>query len=553
MKKIYVFLILNLSLVIAQAQNFQWAKREGLYAYDYGYGIGTDNAGNVYVAGKYEQAANFSGTILPADVNNNHNIYVAQYSPSGTLNWIRTGGGPLGDYAHYMTLDKTNYVYVAGEVEGYNDVITFPGSSYTLTTYGDNDIFVSKYDLTGNLLWVRSMGWIKSEKALGVTYDNSGNVYICGYFTDTTRFGPTTNPLTPGKGNHDIFIAKYDANGNFIWAQSAGSPGRDEALSIKCDGNGDVYICGLMSNNCMFGATTLTCSGTYLEAFVAKYSPSGAVLWARSGGDAYDDVAWSLTIDNNNKVLVAGEFVGYGTFSGQSVTTAGGTDVFVACYDGSGNIQWLKRAGGTLVDRARGIGTDGSNIVITGQFGSTAGFGTSSVNAADSSDIFIAEMDNNGNFQWVNSVGGAADAPESLGYESGNAVCMETNGNVYATGALLNDGVFGATTLNAYGRTDMFLTKLNNVNAVQDLSDKSSNVHIYPNPATSNFMIDLSQVGDQKADVNIYNSLGQIVEKRTLNAPGYFNIGLGDQQKGIYTVEIKSEKESVFRTKLIME
>ncbi|MGZ3931910.1 MAG: SBBP repeat-containing protein, partial [Bacteroidia bacterium] len=279
MKKIYLFMALNLTFIVAQAQYFQWAKREGLYAYDYGYGIGTDANGNVYVAGKYEQAANFSGVILPCAANNcNHEIYVAQYSPNGNLNWIHTGGGTLGDYAHAMTLDKTNYVYVAGEVEGFNNVITFPGSTFTLTTYGDNDIFVSKYDLTGNLLWVKSMGWTKSEKALGVAYDNSGNVYICGYFTDTTRFGGPSTALTPGKGDLDIFIAKFDASGTLQWAQTAGSPGRDEALSIKCDGNGDIYICGMMSNNCMFGATTLTCTGNYLEAFVAKYSPSGSKI-----------------------------------------------------------------------------------------------------------------------------------------------------------------------------------------------------------------------------------------------------------------------------------
>jgi hypothetical protein len=550
MKKIYFLIALNMTLIFMQAQNFQWAKREGLYAYDYGYGIGTDNAGNVYVAGKYEDTANFSGITVPCA--GNHDIFVARYSSSGALNWIHTGGGILGDYAHSMTLDKTNnYVYVAGEVEGYNDIITFPGSTFTLNTFGDNDIFVSKYDLSGNLLWVKSAGWVKNEKALGVTYDNSGNVYICGYFTDTTKF---SGPYIISKGGHDIFVAKYDGSGNLQWVQTTGSSGRDEALSIKCDANGDVYVCGLMSSGCMFGSTTFTCSPNYLDAFIVKYSPSGSVIWAKSGGGSYDDVAWSLTIDNNNKIFVAGEFNAYAVFSGSPLTTAGNADIFIASYDGSGNLQWIKQAGGTLIDRARGIGTDGSNLFITGQFGSTANFGSYAVTAVDSSDIFMASLSNNGTFQWVSAVGGPPDAPESLGYESGIAIHGETNGNVYATGALLSGGVFGGTTLMPYSRTDMFLTKLNQLSGIKTIADKSPKaIYVYPNPATGSFIIDMSQVAEQKAEINIYNSLGQLIDKRTLKAPSKITIELPDQEKGIYIVEVKGENDLAYRGKLIVQ
>src|ERR1700752_3409022 len=98
MKKTYLAAAILFLINCIQAQNFNWAKREGLYAYDYGYGIVNDNAGNVYVAGKYEENANFSGTILPNQGNNNHDIFLAKYDAAGTLNWVQTGGGGLGDY-----------------------------------------------------------------------------------------------------------------------------------------------------------------------------------------------------------------------------------------------------------------------------------------------------------------------------------------------------------------------------------------------------------------------------------------------------------------------
>jgi hypothetical protein len=244
MKKLYFLMLLNAAFTHINAQSFAWAKREGLWAYDYGYGITTDNSGNVYVAGKYEMNANFSGTILPCQ--GNHDIYVAQYSSSGNLNWITTAGGVLGDYAEGVATDGNN-VYIAGEIEGSNKTITFENSPITLQTYSLNDIFVAKYDVSGNLAWARSAGWYQNEKALGVTCDNSGNVYICGFFGDTAKFGNTFIYGT-GTGGRDIYIAKYDANGNFQWVRQAGSMGRDEAKSIKCDAAGNVYICGMYSD-----------------------------------------------------------------------------------------------------------------------------------------------------------------------------------------------------------------------------------------------------------------------------------------------------------------
>src|SRR6476646_11432891 len=139
MKKFYSILLMLFYFAVVHAQNFQWSKIEGHYAYDYGYGIATDISGNVYVAGKYEEAAVFSGTTLPpAD---NHDIFLAKYASDGSLTWVRTGGGYSGDYARILACDKTSHVYIAGEIEGLNNTISFPGSPITLTGHGLNDIF----------------------------------------------------------------------------------------------------------------------------------------------------------------------------------------------------------------------------------------------------------------------------------------------------------------------------------------------------------------------------------------------------------------------------
>ena len=552
MKKTYLIMLLNLLLFInLKSQTFDWAKREGLWAYDYGYGIDTDPAGNVYVAGKYELAANFSGITLTD--RGNHDIYLAQYSPTGTLNWIKTAGGPTGDYAQALDCDGT-YVYIAGEIEGYGTTVTFDGTpSVNVTCTGDNDAFLAKYDLTGNLLWAISEGGLESDKALGVAADNDGNVYICGYFKGTADFGGT---IVTGAGNRDIYIAKYDANGVFQWIRNAGGPGRDEAKSIKCDAAGNIYIAGMYSDATVFGSTTLTTpttpTGKYYDIFLAKYAPDGALQWVKPAGGDYDDVAWGITMDNAGKIYITGEFNAYALFDAIPLTTTGEANIFVACYDASGNAQWVTQAGGNWIDRARGIGTDGTNIFITGQFANTATFGSHTLIGIDSSEIFMAALNNNGNFLWAKSVGGIADAYESLSYESGNAITADASGSVYATGALLDGGIFGTINLTAYSRTDAFITKISQAVSVQE-NNNQQNIGLYPNPNNGNFILDLNQLPDQKVEVFISNCIGQVVDKKMYKAPSTITIDISDKEKGIYFIEIRNEGQTIQRNKIVVQ
>jgi hypothetical protein len=549
MKKVYLIALINLYFINLNAQYFDWAKREGLWEYDYGYGIQLDNSGNILVAGKFEQNANFSGTTI--NCQGNHDIYVAKYAANGDLIWIKTAGGPQGDYAHALSTDGTANIYVAGEIEWSTSPTVFEGSSVTLTSLGDNDIVVANYDMSGNLKWAKSAGGGGNDRARAVANDAAGNVYIAGMFTDNAAFG-SSNLAGVGPGTRDIFVAKYDANGNFLWAKAAGGSGRDEAHGIKCDAAGNVYVCGFFSGTSDFSGTSLTAPNGYFDAFLAKYDPSGNLMWVKQGGDDYDDVAWSVTVDNAGKIYVAGEFIGGAMFGGSQVISNGSTDVFVACYDNSGTVLWAKGAGGSMIDRARGINTNGTDIFITGQFGATATFGSKSATAADSSDIFIAGLDPSGNFTWLAAVGGGQDSLETLGYESGDAVCGDASGNVYATGALLNGGTFGSITLTGYTRTDMFLTKLSAVAGLPTIPPSLEGLSIYPNPASSNLTVDLKSVSDP-VELKIRNCLGQIIESHTYNSAGKSEVNLSGFEKGIYFLEVRSGDHSPYTTKLILQ
>jgi hypothetical protein len=553
MKKLYLLIICLTSVgeIYAQ-QNFAWAKREGLYAYDYALGIACDTSGNVYAAGKYEMSAIFSGNTLTCA--GNHDMWVARYSPAGALTWLRTAGGPNGDYAHALACNGT-HVFAAGEIEGYGDLVTFPGSTITLNAIGDNDVLLAKYDLMGNLQWAHRDGGFYSEKADGVSADNAGNVFVGGHYIDTAKFGGVTTLY--GSGGYDIFVEKYNANGVFQWVRKAGGTGRDEVKGVKCDAAGNVYVCGLFSNGAQFGAQTYTTVGNY-DAFLAKYDSNGNLVWFRKAGSVLHDIAWSVTIDKNGLIYIAGEFNASIYFGATQLITAGNSDVFVTCYDASGNVVWAKRGGGNLFDVARGIGTDGNKLYITGQFGSTANFGAYSVTAADSSDVFFASLSNTGTFLNALSVGGPADGPESLGYESGSAICADTIGNVYAGGSILDGGVFGATTYSPYARTDAFVTKVTEVptpppppppNTISE-NTLDGDPTVYPNPNNGSFTIDLKKYLSANTEVRVYNCIGEKVCEKTNISVSKLSIDLQEKNKGLYFLEIKQEGKTVALKKI---
>ncbi|MFN5183499.1 MAG: T9SS type A sorting domain-containing protein [Bacteroidota bacterium] len=542
--KILYLLLTTFIIQCIDAQIFDWAKAEGLWAYDYGYGITTDAGGNVYVTGKYEQQANFSNTIL--NTRGNHDVFIAKYDANGNVVWIKTAGGAMGDYGTSISCDGNKYLYVAGEVEGYGIPVTFDNSNVTFNSVGDNDIFFAKYDLSGNLIWAKHAGAYKNDKALGITHDKSGNVVICGLFEDSTVF--EGNHILLGKGNKDILVAKFDSLGNYLWARTAGSPFRDEAKSVICDSMGNVYVTGMFSDTVDFGGITLISPNGYFDMFLAKYDTNGNIVWVKQGSSDYDEVGWGVTKTVDEKIIVTGEYNAYALFDNLALVTSGMSDIFIAAYDSNGNIIWTKSAGGSLIERARGIGTDGFNIFITGQFGGQCNFGTEQLNATDSSDVFISAIDNNGNFIWTVSAGGTPDSLEQLGYESGIAVCGDPiDGSVYATGSILDGGTFGVNTIGGYKRTDIFVCKISTeISAGINFNNAQNEISVI-NPCTEQLIINC-QSSLEPIKISIYTTDGKLIEAKKLSeGEKQIEIEFINYQEGVYIMKLETNNKMIER------
>jgi hypothetical protein len=297
---------------------------------------------------------------------------------------------------------------------------------------------------------VRRAGGNSNDEGRGIAVDSSGNAYITGYFQGAALFGATT--LTSA-GGFDTYIAKVDSGGNFIWAKRAGGTSDDYGRGIALDSSGNAYITGSFQGTALYGATTLTSSGSY-DTYIAKVDSVGNFLWAKSAGGSSDDVGVGIALDSSGNAYITGYFSGTAVFGATTLTSAGDRDIYVAKLDIGGNFLWAKRAGGISWDSGNGIAVDSSgNTYITGYFNGIAVFGATTLISAGGDDTYIAKVDIGGNFLWAKRAGGTSS-------DRGSDIALDSSGNAYITGWFEGTAVFGATTLTSVWGRDVFIWKV---------------------------------------------------------------------------------------------
>jgi hypothetical protein len=256
--------------------------------------------------------------------------------------WSKSAGNMSYDYAQSVVTDTIGNSYVTGY---FNISISFSGRT-NFTSAGSTDMFVVKYSPSGEVLWAKSAGGTDADIATSVAVDKLGNVYVSGYFkSPTISFGPTS--LTNAGGNtYDLFIVKYNSNGEVVWAKSSGGTGDDRAYGIAVDYLGNCFITGyFVSSTITFGSTTLTNSGA-LDVYLVKYNSNGTVQWAKSASGSGYDYAYGLAIDKFGNSFVVGDFNGNTiTFGSSILTGVANVDMFVVKYAPDGNVLWANRAG----------------------------------------------------------------------------------------------------------------------------------------------------------------------------------------------------------------
>ena len=536
------------SLGIAQTGDWVWVKGAGGTLHDVSNSITTDLAGNVYVAGYYKSdTMDIGNIVLLNDSMSLPDIFIARYDASGNFIWAKRAGGTGSDIATSIVTDAVGNIYLTGTFN--SSLIHFGNKTLSNTLAGSFDVFIAKYDSSGNVLWVKSTGGPNDDVANNIVIDRNSNIYLTGYFaSDSIAFGNKVL-RNSGANSSDIFSVKMDSAGNTLWAKSAGGTDEDEGYGICVDKNFNVYVTGhFLSYTVSFGTATLT--NSYMNSddiFIAKYDSSGSIIWVKKAGGINDDVSYGICADVQGNIYVTGVFFSPTiSFDSISVNNVGGGDVFLAKYDSGGNVLWVKSGGGTDNDIGTSLTSDaGSNVYFTGYFKSTSfSFGADTLYnlGANSDDIFVIKLDSSGNMLWDISAGGNQD-------DWGLSINSDVSNNIYITGASYSSSInFGNMNLlhnHHDGRnTDIWLGKLDKVTGIMDENNFFSTLHLFPNPTLSQVTIDFAERGKiGNAEIEIYNTLGEKIKRvitglDQMMTEARVSIDVSDLPQGLYFVRI---------------
>jgi hypothetical protein len=345
-------------------------------------------------------------------INNRTITTLPSTSDINIYEWNKTWGGSNRDYGDGIALDGSGNAFITGSTDSYGA--------------GNVDVFLLKYDSSGNLLWNKIWGGSGLDSGYEITLDGSGNAFITG---ETNSYGV---------GNSDAFLLKYDSSGNLLWNKTWGGSSSDSGCGIALDGSGNAFITGYTYS---FGAG----NG---DAFLLKYDSSGNLLWNKTWGGSNNDYGYGIALDSVGDVFITGRTNSYGAET---------YDVLLVKYDSNGNQIWNKTWGGYNNDYGYGIALDSmSDVFITGSTGSTFSYG------AGAYDVLLVKYDSNGNQIWNKTWGGSAK-------DYGRGIALDSSGNAFITGYTESLGA---------GNWDAFLLKYGIDTDEDGLSDGDEvNIH----------------------------------------------------------------------------
>lgn len=340
--------------------------------------------------------------------------------------------------------DAAGNVFVAGN---FADTIILGGP--VLTSVGDLDIFLAKFDANGNHLWSQSFGGLDIDFANDIVTDSLGNIIMVGFTRNPVDFGGGALPIADG---NEGFVAKFDTNGTHIWSRAFVGTNSQDVRGVAVDAANNVLLTGSFQSTVDFGGGAFASAGSS-DIFLVKLDPAGNHIWSRAFGSTAPDQGEAVAADSTGAVLLTGTFQGTLNF-GVPLTSMGATDVFAAKFTQAGVDVWARSFGDTGGDAAIDIGTDAANAaILTGSFLGTVDFGLGPVASNGGTDAFAVKIGATGTTAWAVALG-------SAGFEIPVALEVASDGSVEITGEFDGPVDFGGGVIANAGDLDIFLVRL---------------------------------------------------------------------------------------------
>ena len=368
--------------------------------------------------------------------------------------------------------------------------------------------------------------------------------------------------LSTTASTSDVFAARLDPTGaTWRWAIQAGTPDFDGATAVATDAAGNAYLTGFFNGTVAFGAQSVTATGTAADVFVAKLNPAGQWVWANSGGGSSPDAGSAIATDAAGNCAIAGRIIGSfgGTVTFGSTTlvlnpgrVSSGPDVLVAKLSSTGQWQWATRAGGPGGDSGESVALDAQgNVYAAGRVNIAADFGSTTVNNTPVSnptiqgDQFLGRLSPTGAWQWVTLVG------QTLTSFSNVALAFDGS-NTFVTGSYTNQAVFGATTFSPAPNAANagYLAKLGSAPLATRTGAQARALTLWPQPAAAGAALQLQTT--QPGTFTLLDALGRQAFTAVLPAGELRLLLPGNLPPGIYQSRLATA-DGLFSQKLLVE
>lgn len=373
--------------------------------------------------------------------------------------WATYYGSLGNDIAYSTTVDASGNVFLSGLTSSTN-VIASGGFQDSLG--GGDDAFLVKFSPSGARLWGTYYGGPNYDRAESVIADASGSVYIAGRTQSTSGIASGGFQNTYGGGTYDAFLVKFSSSGSRIWATYYGGGALDYGLATTVDPSGNVFLSGqsASASGIASGGFQNTYGGGSYDAFLVKFSSSGARTWATYYGGTGIDYGYYTTTDASGNVFMSGRTysstgIGSGGFQN---TFGGGQDAYLVKFNAAGSRLWGTYYGGTNIDAGYSIAVASTGDVYL------AGHTLSATNIASGGfqntintqyDSFLAKFSSSGSRLWATYYGGP-------GADFGWSTSVDATGNVFLAGYTTStSGIASGGFQNIHGGSlnDVFLAK----------------------------------------------------------------------------------------------
>ncbi|MCF6268906.1 MAG: T9SS type A sorting domain-containing protein [Melioribacteraceae bacterium] len=446
-------------------------------------------------------------------------------------------GSSSADYGYDIFVDEAGNKYITGRYKG---IIDF-GQGVSITPRDNYDAFVVKYDRDNNIQWAKSIGGTLTDEGNAVTVDSNGNVIVAGVFFSTINFGTDT---LFSAGNFDIFVLKFDSDGNYIWMKHGYTENQEKPFDIQVDNQGNYILLGYYDVNdsltlpFKFEGLELTTSKGERDVFVIKMDSDGNPLWGVTGGGADNDYPGGLVIDENDNIYFNGNYDNVEATFGTTIlpNNDNGYELFLAKVSSSGSYEWAISANGPgddkgyAIDYVFGGGVEAGVILIAGSFRDSLFAGPSNVlfESVGGYDIYTLLFSEDGEYLHGFSYGGDAD-DEAKAIN----VIQGTEGDYFLSGITKSDLILPNDTLYNYGKRDVFVMRMFEDNIIWaknygGSSDDYLNASVIDADGTVYFG------GNFKSSTGEFNPF-------SLTSKGGYDFWLGQMQEPSVTVPITFE------------